>query len=439
MSFVRQGVGTLGSRAIVFAAAFLANILIARLLGPAGKGQISLVIFTITILINVAALGIPSALVFHVGQKLHNTRRLFGAGLALYSLAVVVFAALYLAVLPYLQGTIFSDLPPWLMYFVLLAFPLSLAIRYAQHITLGLRHVFHYNLVTVLDRVAYVVLLAVILWGFERSVAGVFYAEVLGRLTAGVVAVCLLLGALKPLFSFGRKELGALLGYGLRAHLMLVIALVSYRIGLYVLRYFYDAAVVGQYSIALNMAEVLLFIPNSFGVILFARTSSSTDEEASRFTPIAARNVLALTLVSALVLGLVAPVLVPLIFGQAFRPSIALFLVLLPGVITFALYRVLSYDMIGRGFPLRVSLASGAGLIANLVVAILLVPRLGAMGAVFGNLAGYILTTAVITFIFLRMTGNRLSDLILWRRDDFRHYRNLLAKLRNGGSNADGE
>ena len=439
MSFVRQGVGTLGSRAIVFAAAFLANILIARLLGPAGKGQISLVIFTITILINVAALGIPSALVFHVGQKLHNTRRLFGAGLALYSLAVVVFAVLYLAVLPYLQGTIFSDLPPWLMYFVLLAFPLSLAIRYAQHIMLGLRHVFHYNLVTVLDRVAYVVLLVVILWGFEQSVAGVVYAEVLGRLTACVVAVCFLLCALKPLFSFGRKELGALLGYGLRAHLMLVIALVSYRIGLYVLRYFYDAAVVGQYSIALNMAEVLLFIPNSFGVILFARTSSSTDEEASRFTPIAARNVLALTLVSALVLGLVAPVLVPLIFGQAFRPSIALFLVLLPGVITFALYRVLSYDMIGRGFPLRVSLASGAGLIANLGVAILLVPRLGAMGAVFGNLAGYILTTAIITFIFLRMTGNRLSDLILWRRDDFRHYRNLLAKLRNGGSNADGE
>jgi O-antigen/teichoic acid export membrane protein len=439
MSFVRQGVGTLSSRAIVFAAAFLANILIARFLGPAGKGQISLVIFTITILINVAALGIPSALVFHVGQKLHNTRRLFGAALVLYSSAVIVFAAFYLAVLPYLQGTIFSDLPPWLMYFVLLAFPLSLAIRYAQHIILGLRRVFHYNLVTVLDRVAYVVLLLVILWGFERSVAGIVYAEVLGRLTAFVVAVCLLLGALKPLFSFGRKELGALLGYGLRAHLMLVIALISYRIGLYVLRYFYDAAVVGQYSIALNMAEVLLFIPNSFGIILFTRTSSSTNEEASRFTPIAARNVLALTLVSALVLGLVAPVLVPLIFGQAFRPSIPLFLVLLPGVVTFALYRVLSYDMIGRGFPLRVSLASGAGLIANLGVAILLVPSLGAMGAVFGNLAGYALTTVIITYIFLRMTGNRLSDLILWRRDDFRHYRNLLAKLRNGGSNVDGE
>jgi O-antigen/teichoic acid export membrane protein len=146
-----------------------------------------------------------------------------------------------------------------------------------------------------------------------------------------------------------------------------------------------------------------------------------------------------LTLVSALVLGLVAPVLVPFIFGQAFRPSIALFLVLLPGVITFALYRVLSYDMIGRGFPLRVSLASGAGLIGNLCVAILLVPSLGAMGAVFGNLAGYVLTTVIITFIFLRMTGNRLSDLIFWRRDDIRHYRNLLSKLRDGGSSLSDE
>jgi O-antigen/teichoic acid export membrane protein len=325
------------------------------------------------------------------------------------------------------------------MYFVLLAFPLSLAIRYAQHIALGLRHVFHYNLVTALDRVAYVVLLLVILWGLEQSVVGVVYAEVLGRLTACVVAVYLLLRSLKPLFAFGRRELGALLSYGLRAHLMLFIALISYRVGLYVVRYYHDAATVGLYSIALNLAEVLLFIPNSFGVILFTRTSSSTDEEASRFTPIAARNVFMLTLACALALGFVAPVLVPLVFGQAFRPSIALFLVLLPGVVIFALYRVLSYDMIGRGFPLRVSLASGAGLIANLGVAILLVPSLGAMGAVFGNLAGYALTTVIITFIFLRMTGNRLSDLVLWRRDDLRHYRNLLAKLRNGGASLDNE
>ena len=439
MSFVRQGVGTLSSRAIVFVAAFFANILIARFLGPEGKGQISLIFFTITILINVSALGIPAALVFHVGQKLHDARRLLGAGIALYALTIVLFAAFYLAVLPSLQGTIFSDIPAWLMYFVLLAFPLSLAIRYAQHITLGLRRVFHYNLVTILERVAYVALLLIILWGIERSVIGVVYAEVLGRLAVCVVAACLLLGVLKPLFSFGRRELGALLSFGLRAHLMLVIALISYRIGLYVLRCFYDAAVVGQYSIALNMAEVLLFIPNSFGVILFARTSSSTDEEASRFTPIASRNVLMLTLLSALALGVVAPVLVPFIFGQAFRPSIALFLVLLPGVITFALYRVLSYDMIGRGFPLRVSLASGAGLIANLCVALLFVPKLGAMGAVFGNLAGYALTTAIITFIFLRMTGNRLSDLIIWRRDDFRHYRNLLSKLRNDNSSLSDE
>lgn len=111
MSFVRQGVGTLSSRTIVFAGAFLANILIARFLGPAGKGQISLVIFTLTILINIATLGIPAALVFHVGQKLHNARRLFGAGIVLYVFAIVFFAALYLAILPSLQCTIFSDLP----------------------------------------------------------------------------------------------------------------------------------------------------------------------------------------------------------------------------------------------------------------------------------------------------------------------------------------
>ncbi len=434
MSFVRQGVGTLAGRMIIFAAAFIVNILIARFLGPTGKGQVSLVLFTVTILINLAALGIPSALVFFVGQKLYDLRRLLGASIVLYSVLVVVFAALYLLIIPYLQSPMFSDLPPWLMYFVLLALPITLAAQFAQHIALGLRQVFRFNLVLVVSHVGYVVLLAAFMWGVERSVAGVIYAEMLGRLVACAVALYLLLGTLRPRWSFGWRELGALLSYGLRAHLMIVIAIILDRVGLYVLRYFHDAAIVGQYSISLNVAEVLLFIPTSFGLVLFSRTSSSTTEEANRFTPVASRNVMAITGLAAIALGFVAPWMVPLVFGKAFAPAVAPFLVLLPGVAVFTLYRVLSYDIIGRGFPLRVSIATGVGLIANVSVAILLVPSLGAMGAALGNLVGYVLTTILITFIFLRLTGNRLADLVLWRREDFRYYRNLLAKMRNGGS-----
>ena len=430
MSFVRQGAGTLLSRVIVYGAAFLANILIARLLGPAGKGQVSLIIFTVTVVIDLAALGIPSALVFFVGQRLYEVRRLVGAGVVLYAVLTAAFSLLYLLVVPHLHGTLFSELPLWLLYFVLVAFPITSATRYAQHIALGLRQVFRFNVVTVLDRVGVLVLLLVILCGLERSVAGVVTAEVLGRLLACAVALYWLFSTVKPALGFGGRVVAALLNYGLRAHLMLMIALVSYRVGLYVLRYFHDDATVGQYSIALNVAEVLLFIPNSFGVILFSRTSGSSKEEADRFTPIAARNVLLVTLVAAGVLAVAAPVLVPLVFGRDFTPAVAPFFVLLPGVVVFALYRVLSYDIIGRGFPLRVSVASAAGLLANLAVAIILVPALGAMGAAWGNFAGYVVTTIIITCIFLRLSQNRLVDVLFWRRGDFRHYRGILTKLR---------
>ncbi len=430
MSFVRQGVGTLASRTALYAAAFFANILIARFLGPEGKGQVSLVIFTITIVIDLAAMGVPSALVFFVGQRLHDVRRLFGAGVVLYAALVVAFSLLYLAVIPHLHDTLFSKLPLWLMYFLLLAFPITSATRYAQHIALGLRQVFRFNFVSVLDRAGYVTLLLIILWGLERSVVGVVAAEVLARLISCTVALYWLLSTVKPVLGFGRKVMTSLLGYGLRAHLMLVIALISYRVGLYVLRYFHDDATVGQYSIALNVAEVLLFIPNSFGIILFSRTSGSTKEEADRFTPIAARNVLLVTIIAAAVLAIAAPVLVPLVFGRDFRPAVSPFFVLLPGVVIFALYRVLSYDIIGRGFPLRVSIASATGLLANLATAIILVPAMGAMGAAWGNFAGYVVTTIIITYIFLRLSGNRLADVIFWRRGDFRHYRNIIDKLR---------
>ncbi len=420
----------MASRVIVYAAGLLTTILIARYLGPAGKGQISLVVFTIILVLNVAALGIPSALTYYIGHKLRNLGRLFAASILLFVILVSVFSALYVIVVPRLQATLFPGLPLWVLLLALAAFPLSLASRFSQYVFLGFRQIFRFNLIMVLDRLCYLFLMLVILVFVQRSVAGVIFAGVLGNLIACLVAIWLVLKLIRPVWRIAWADVRKLLGYGLQAHLLMLANLVSYRVGLYIVSYYHDAAAVGQFSLALSVAEALLFIPTSFGLVLFSRTASSSTEEANRFTPLASRNVGMVTLVAGVVLGLVAPVLVPMIFGKAFSPAVLPFLILLPGIVASSYYRVIGYDIVARGYPLRVSAAAGAGLLANVGVSLWLVPSLGANGAALGNLVGYILAAVVVLAIFMNLSRCKLTDLVVIRREDFKHYRDLFAKLR---------
>ena len=425
MSFARQGVGTLLARVIVYGALFIANILIARYLGPAGKGQIALIIFAITVVIDVSMLGVPAALSYYIGRRIFEPRRILGASIPLYTVTVLTFSAAYFLALPWLRKNFFADMPAWLPLVALLAFPLTLWTNYAIYTFVGMGRIRLYNLLEITDRVSYLLFQALILVAVSRTVAGVIYAELLGRGLACAVACWLLWKLVRPAVAFSAREAKQLLGYGLRAHIITITTIIAFRIGMYILRYYRDDAAVGQYALALNVAELLLFIPNSFGVVLFARTANTSDEEANLFTPVATRNVLLVTAISAVLLALAAPILIPAVFGKAFTPSLAPFVVLLPGVVIFSIYRVLSYDLMARGMPLRVSLAAGAGLAANVITGLMLVPGMGAIGAAWGNFAGYTITSVIVLAQYIFVSRTPLLDLLIFKPSDLRFYSKL--------------
>ncbi len=425
MSFARQGAGTLLARVIVYGAIFIANILIARYLGPAGKGQIALIVFTITVVIDLSMLGIPVALSYYIGRRIGDPRKILGASIPLYAATVLVFSTAYFLALPWLRKNFFADMPAWLPLVALLAFPLTLWTNYAIYTFVGMGRIRLFNLLEITDRVSYLFFQALILIAVSQTVAGVIYAELLGRGLACAVACWLLWKLARPVFAFSAREAKQLLGYGLRAHIITITTIVAFRIGMYILRYYRDDAAVGQYAMALNVAELLLFIPNSFGVVLFARTANTSDDEANVFTPVATRNVLLVTAISAVLLALAAPILIPAVFGKAFTPSLAPFMVLLPGVVIFTIYRVLSYDLMARGMPLRVSLAAGAGLAANVITCITLVPAMGALGAAWGNFAGYTITAVIVIAQYIYVSRTPLLDLLIFKPSDLRFYSRL--------------
>jgi O-antigen/teichoic acid export membrane protein len=136
--------------------------------------------------------------------------------------------------------------------------------------------------------------------------------------------------------------------------------------------------------------------------------------------------VLFLTFCSAVALGLASPLL-PLIYGASYTPMLVPLLLLLPGVVTLSLFKVLSVGFFGRGQPMLASWVALIGLVFQVGVDIMLIPRLGIAGAALASSLAYSLMGVLGCILYTRTTHVPIHTLFLLRSDDWRVYKRLIA------------
>src|SRR5207248_10485091 len=97
------------------------------------------------------------------------------------------------------------------------------------------------------------------------------------------------------------------------------------------------------------LSEALWLLANSVAVVLVRQLTAADEEYIARMTPIVSRSTILLTVIGAVTLGVLSPFLVPLLFGDAFRGSVAPLLWLLPGTVALSGGKVLSAYVFARG------------------------------------------------------------------------------------------
>jgi len=107
--------------------------------------------------------------------------------------------------------------------------------------------------------------------------------------------------------------------YGIKSYLQILSGHLIYQIDLYLIAYFLGAKQVAFYSIAVGMATLLWYIPNTVGIVLFPTLSSVQNEkEIHRFSGVVCRNTLLITALGAICLGLVGKYVVLLFYGDLY-------------------------------------------------------------------------------------------------------------------------
>jgi O-antigen/teichoic acid export membrane protein len=300
--------------------------------------------------------------------------------------------------------------PIGLVVLAMAGLPAALLAGYCRTILTGLQRIITVNVLGLLLEGLTLVLTVFLVIVFRMGPVGGVLA-CLGTGAAGVIAMGAVLHREGAVFrpQWDISVIRPILSYGLRGHVGNVLQFFNYRLDVFIVNYFLGPAGVGVYGVSVGLAELLWYLPNAVGFVIFPKAAASKPEEMNAFTPRVFRLTLLLTAFGGAGLALFAKPLIKLIYSSAFAGAYVPMLALLPGAVLLGAGKVLTNEIAGRGYPHYNSINAGVALVLTVALDLLLIPRYGILGAAVASSVAYsaIFVTAVV---FYRTVSRKTSQ-----------------------------
>lgn len=214
----------------------------------------------------------------------------------------------------------------------------------------------------------------------------------------------------RPAFAALRDEVRFVAVIGLTN----VIGLLNYKTDLFLVEHFLGRASTGVYSVAVMAAELLWLVSSSVTQAAYGRIGTPDSADASRVTVRAIHASLLALLLLAPLLWLVATSLLPRLLGPEYAAALPVLGCLLPGVLAYGAASALSvYFTNHAGRPLIPAALAGFSLAVNIVLSVLLIPRMGMLGGAVATTVSYLTSIAVAVAVFKQSSGTSLRALAL--------------------------
>ncbi len=391
----------------------VAGILIARYLGPDGKGILALVVLVATVLKLIGGIGIEFANVYYTSKNRRKIAEIFSNNICIWIISTSSIILLGLLLKDWIIHTILPNLDPAFFNFALLIFPLLLWLSFAHSMFQGLEKFREFNLLKMAEpliKLAAIIVFVVIL---NMGLHGGVLSITLTYLLPTLLSVFLLLKLIKTKLRANRILLSESIKYGLKGQIGIFFQFFNYRLDVFLVNYFLDISAVGFYTVSVTLAELLWHIPNSVSLTLFPSVSARDEESAGKFTCRITRVSISVMLIGAIILGILSIYLIPSLYGERFSASILPLQILLPGVIAFGLVKILTGYLHGRGKPLYASIVTICSLVLTLIFDFLLIPQLGIIGAALATTIAYGFSLILTIYFFLKTSGLKLYNLLV--------------------------
>jgi O-antigen/teichoic acid export membrane protein len=381
---------TSGARVYSVLAGIVSLILTARLLGPAGRGTVAAAVTWAALFATLGYLSLGQVAVHRATGKppAEWLRPVFGALLTMA--AFVTVAAWLAAAVVYLasDGAVFGHMPGYALVLGFATLPFLVWEQYASWLLVAVGGISFYNRREVVGRTVGVLLVVVLVGIAGGGIAGALVALLLAQL-AVAGAGWRYLARLAGRFTVDWPVLRGLVIDGVKLHFNAIGTFLFAEAAILVVQAVRGPAETGPFQVAVQAMTVAALVPQAAAMVVYGEVARLGPNGA---WPVNRRVMLTL---SALMLGaapvayLLAPTLVPLLFGHSFESAVPVFQILVLGMLGQTFSALMGPQWIGRGLFWQSSALTVALGLANLAACIPLVHAYGMKGAAYALLGVY--------------------------------------------------
>jgi O-antigen/teichoic acid export membrane protein len=400
-SFLRSVGRTAGFNLAGTGISAITGVMLARWLGPSGRGDYAAVTAFFGLALVFFELGLGSSVVFHVSKYKQDR-----ADYVWTALGLLVPLALVAALVSVMVGvTIFGDSPSRRVAFLVL--PFSIAFSFASapvlfallSLDLG-----GWNLTRLSQPMMFCLLTLSAHHLMRLSVWLVITMMTVSLAFQTALAWWLYVRAGSARGHFTREKVGPMLRFGVLNMSSTAPNSINGRFDQIVLAVIVSSAALGQYAVAVSLSVLAAPLVMAFGNVAFP--SLARGERVNETIRTATRGSLLVSVVSIAFIVVAGPFIVPVLFGPGYQSVSRLLLILAPGAAVVAVNQVLGDVLRGLGRPGVVAVCEWLGVISTLGGLVLLVPRLGVMGAALTSTLTY-----MIVYVLLRRAVSRHAAL----------------------------
>ena len=416
---------------------FIVGVLVARSLGPEGKGFLVILLSLTGTFNSLSNFGITYGVLYLYREDNFSIGQIIFSALFIVTIPIVICAFAYF----FFSDTILSLLIRPVVNnfnFNLIWIPL-LNIFFLRLLSVGdvllikdneMKLYIMKSLCTVLLRITFTYILAL---KMSLGIPGVLFSQLFASSIGLIIPVSWLINKknIFEKFTFSLKATKNMFLIGFKQYGNVILSIISKRFEIFMIAGMLSIPDAGFFGVAASIYYLFISIPQATMWPLASKLSGSDDDRESQFKRVTRVQFTLMLFLICLITPFI-PFFIRFFYGEAFQPAVVPLLLLLPGIIACPLIISSNAYFASRGEPGRSFLPIIISTSVQVIVSLNLIPILGVSGGAIGITINSIFM-ALIQVIFIIRDGEiKLSEILLMTREDWNVlYKTIIDKIEN--------
>lgn len=401
---------------------FGASIVVARWLSARGLGELAVINVTISLAVQIASIGLPSAIAYHVSKD-REVRVAASCNALLFGVLAGIAASLVTIGLSFASPGLFGSVSPTLFAIAAISIPFTLMMLLGYHVLLALERPVLFNLLDVAAPLFMLFNAVLVLVVMRSGLVMLVSFNTAANCLIGCAAVVIVARKLwqqsdKLRWRIDPTLFTRMFGTGIKFYIAIVAGLIIVRADLLIVNHFRGKAEAGVYAVASQLANLLMVLPAVIVTILFPKVAASDDKQGILAMRVTRHTSLLMFIICAATVPLAFAL--PAVYGNAFSDSTIQLLILLPGIYLLSVQSVLAQQFLAWGVPATISVFWILTAVLSVTLNLILVPKFGARAAAVDSTISYSFIFVLVAIYSHMRTGNRLLDALVPSRAEFR-------------------